>query len=683
MYLMCAWMCDDAGEDALAAMYRTKAIDASKESLGDKTLKAADRFWRRRLQWIIARNLGRDSEALKGMTDLHAEIEQFIKARRKTLPPKPEGFDNADGKMPYKLRNSDEDHGGLFEPDKSEKPLHPKTKARLRKIWKAWLDFDELESVARSIKYRKTLWLYKTLRATKALALAMKGKYTERYVFTELFRSSNDFRIIAGIKAFVAKPLGERPKSSDSGDWMFDEMRGSNKLRDILMYRSGTSAELHRFAKSYASSDVEDENAPSLTDLMLKRASPEFLVKRLKDKQHGFYVTLDGDLGYLRPDPFGGSDTAVDIVAELVRRQDADAIAALTADFAENLSCYAEKLDDLREEVFPETKKHPMERDFSWAYPTETTDYFEPFYRAIARDPKLAAEAASGVIYRAYTDEDVPYADGVVGIMPLGYVKTEESRKLLIEASGMEEPAMAYAAAKCLLLRGDPAGKDAMINVILTHQLWDLPRDRAGDAFIGMLKDKDATVLPKLKKLFLDNPEYTRLLAKNEREVNGLGLPIRLVAALTRAEPKQQGIYDAFLARFAPPAEAPKDGSWASHFDYRHIDSLAQAARMYYRPDIGKHIARLLDRFADDEIAPMLIDALAAGGAADQLGTLAALLKRSVPIPVKAALIRASRKLDIPGMAEKLTEWSRSRNGQLAKLAKAEIARRDKTPKQQ
>jgi hypothetical protein len=48
---------------------------------------------------------------------------------------------------------------------------------------------------------------------------------------------------------------------------------------------------------------------------------------------------------------------------------------------------------------------------------------------------------------------------------------------------------------------------------------------------------------------------------------------------------------------------------------------------------------------------------------------------------LKAALIRASRKLDIPGMPEKLGEWSSSRNEKLAKLAKAEIARKNKGSK--
>jgi len=368
----------------------------------------------------------------------------------------------------------------------------------------------------------------------------------------------------------------------------------------------------------------------------------------------------------------------------LVRRKDKDAAAALTSDFAKNLSWYADDLDGLRNYIFPEAKKDTMERDLSWAYPTETTEYFAPFYKAIARDPKLAAATASRLIDRINTDELIAATDGVIGIMPLAYIKTKETRQLLVKAAATGPSPMAYAAAKCLLMRGDPAGKDAMIDVIATHCQWDLPSGRAGDAFIKMLKPQDAAILPKLKELFLDDAEYTRDLKEDKRKTDGLGLPIRLVAALTRAAPKQQGVYDAFLARFAPPPDTPKDISWASPFNYRHIASLMQAARVYYRPDIGKHIALLLDRFGGfDEIGPDLIDALAAGGATDQLGTLAALLKRPVPVPVKAALIRASRKLDIPGMPEKLTEWSRSRNEQLAKLAKAEIARRDKTPKRQ
>jgi hypothetical protein len=700
MHLMCAWMCDDAGEDALAAMYRTRAMAALKQSMSDKTLTPANRFWRRRLKWVIVDNLAKHAEALKGMTELHAEIELLVKTRRKLLPPKPEEFGDGKNSMPYELHNAEErkewrdGDGKLFVEPTPE--IDPETKAKRRKAWLDWRSFTELKNVLSEVNYGRTKLQYKMIGPAKAAALAKKGGYSEKYAFFEVFRSRNASEVASAFETFIANPLGKRPKEydDDTYEWETREDRAREGLVSCLTRDAGTSPELKelgrrlelKYSRLYAR-DISYDKKVEADMRSLKKASVASMVKELAEKrkkgkkEDTFLfvekIVVDTTATY----------SCYDIVAELARRNNKHATAALLSDFAKNLSWYAANdLEDLRDYLFPETSKDMLELGLSWGYPDETLEYFEPLYRVFARDPGLATAAARRMINVTAKKEGITDTEGVIGIMPLGYLKTEKSRKLLIKAAGKNRPAIAYAAAKCLLIRGDPAGKDAMIKVILKHRMWDLPRDRTCDTFVGMLKPQDLAVLDKLKKRFLDDPEYTKrvkpTIEADGTYEKGLGLPISLVAALTRATPKQQGVYDAFLARLAPPENIPEDKSPWDFFAYRHIDSMMQAARVYYRPKVGKHIALLLDRFGeDDEIGPDLIDALAADGATDQQGTLAALLKRPTPAPLKAALIRASRKLDIPGMPEKLGEWSSSRNEKLAKLAKAEIARKNKGSK--
>ena len=671
MHLMCAWMCDDAGEDAMATACRIKAQAACKESLDDKTLKPSDRFWRRRLQLIITYNLGKQTEALKGMTDLQAEIEQFVKARREDPPPKPDAYDANESKIPHELRDSAvKDSDDLFEgSDPVGKPLDPQAKAKLRKIRDARIELDELKSVAYSIKYRKTLWLYKTLRPTKALAMARKGRWAERYVFIELFKSSSDFRVIAGIKAFVEKPMGLEPKtlnSAQAAKWMSDEFSGRSNLKSML-YTDGTSAELREFANRENGQLYESGKHEYLPkQMMLKRASTTFLAKHLTEIQDNFV--------YPRATLFGSQarqdEIPADIIAELTRRNDAESRAALSGHFADNPAWYANAVPDICYRLF-DKKSGDWFYDSSY-YPgqpvLDTMERTTPFFQVIARDSKMATLAARRLLYRAYTDEEIDDEEGLVAIMPLGYLNNAESRKLLIEATQIDNCDISYAASVCLLLRGDPAGKDAMIDTILTYQAYDLPEGPAGEAFIGMLKPQDAKVMPKLKELFLDDDTFDA--------------PIRMIAALARAAKEQGGVYDAFLARMTPAAKPSKNGTWRPAVVDYDWESLIQAAGMYYRPDIGKHLAQAINTLADDDITPDLIETLGTAQAVDQIPTLAELLNRPSPVHIKEALIKASRTLDIPGMSDKLIQWSRSRNEELAKFAKAEIARKGKRYKQ-
>jgi len=676
MHLMCAWMYDDAGKDDLATASRIKAMAACRDSLLNKTLKLADRFWRRRLQWVIMYNLGRRAEALKGMTDLQTEIEQFIETRRKSLPPKPDAYDIHDGEMPYKLRNGVDRDGAehIERRTTAKKSSDPQAKAKLRKIWNAWLDIDELKSVAFQIKYWKTVWLYKALRPTKALALARKGRWAERSVFIEMFKSSSDFRVIAGIKAFVEKPMGLEPKElsdAETSKWMSDESSGRHKLESTLR-TDGTSSELREFAKRHADLSYDnDQSRPSLVDLRIKRASTAFLVKRLTRIQDDFLPYPSMETSLLGAPVKWWSETPADIIAELIRRRNTEACAALSGHFADNTSWYASTIPALSNELFLDKEHEGMFDAYSYSMDSlqESLERTASFFKAIARDPKMATLAAKRLLYRAYTDEEIDGDEGHVAIMPLGYLNSDESRQLLIEAAGIDDYAISYTAAMCLLLQGDLAGKDAMIDAILTYQADDLPEGPAGEAFIGMLKPQDAKVLPKFKELFLGDDE--------------IDAPIRIIAALARAANEQGGVYDALLARMTPTAKPSKNGIWRPAVIDYDWESLIQAAGIYYRPAIGKHFARAINALADDDITPDLIEAMGTARAVDQIPTLAELLKRPSPVRIKTALIKASRALDIPHMPDKLIQWSRSQNEELAQLAKAEITRRGKAVKKQ
>jgi len=366
------------------------------------------------------------------------------------------------------------------------------------------------------------------------------------------------------------------------------------------------------------------------------------------------------------------------VLAELARRPDKDAVAVLISDFEQHIEWYTEMLYHLVAEWCPKYD-NDLGWDYSWAYPHKTTEYYWPLYKNLARDSTLPTAMASRLVEKV-RDGKIKGDGAIAGIMPLGFLKTKESRQLLVRTAQLKDPAAAFTAAKCLLIRNDPLGKDALINVILTHRRRDLPPDKTGDTFTRMLESKDAAILPRFKKAYFRNPHR---VTGQHREFNaydeeGRGWPIRLIATLAKLDQKQASVYEAFIAELGKPEQRPDNGDWSKVTGGYNAEALIEASEIYYRPIIGKQLAAALEDIGYERIATELIAALVKTRATDCVQALTKQLNRPTPLEVKTAIIEASAKVDIPGLPEKLTEWSTSRNKQLARLAKTAIARRKK-----
>ena len=688
--LMCAWICDDAAEDALALKYRKQAIEDCKETLKDKTLTDTQRIWRRKLYWVLTSNIGKSNEALRGLTDLLADSKRTVQAAKKQLPQKPKGYDEADGDMPYELQDHDKDEEvNLFDPDADapdpDPPMDPKIKARLQKIWRSWLDFDKLTRAAEAVE-DEIIWIrYKTLDPVAAIQVARSGDYLHRYAFVEVYRSREDPKIIAAIKAFIAKPLGQRPNSTKRHEFKERQRRCRERLLNVIMEGAGTSPQL----RTYAFNKGKSEGFFRFTD-----PGNDFLVS-----PGGLF---DDEEDY---DPFKNVKTAEladrlsrawkkinrevepgyweiprDVLSELTRRSDKLAIATTIADFEQHLDWYTATAEDL-------TRDPDQERDiesmcnFKTGIPYRTIKRFWPFYRKIARSPELTTAAARRLIEKIGKGKLRGDA-AVTGIMPLGFLKTKESRQLLLKAAGSKNPEAAFAAAKCLLIRKDPAAKDTLINVILTHLQWDVPGDETGDTFRKMLDSKDAAVLSKLKKVCFENPDrHKQSLSTETMYYRGSGTPIRLAAMLAELDSKQMDIYETLIADLGRPEKRPKDRNWSQPAGGYKVGALIDASEICYRPSIGKQLAAAMEHLSDGETTPKLIETLMKLSADDCTRALAKQLRRPITLSVKLAIIKASKKLNIPGLPKKLIEWSKSSNPWLAKPAKAAIARMEKTRK--
>jgi len=694
MALMCAWMCDDAGEDLLAVKYRKKALAYCLESLKDKELTGHKRMRRRKLRWAITSNIGKNAEALRGLTTLLAEVRKEIEARRKSLPPKPKGFDEADGELPYELSDRDNDDGdsrGLFDPglDRPDKdpPMDPKKKARLKKIWEAWFEFDELRDAASAVEHHLIPIRYKTLDPVAALAIAQKGTYAERSSFVEVYKSSGDPKIIAAIKAFIDSPLGKRPKSVDRDEFEERQERRREWLIRMILDGDDTSAKLREYAYDRGVSEgffqgdqPDDPRENGEREVPFKGVSSADLASSLANAWKS--VNRKESMYYWK--------VPRDVLAELARRSDKSdkkATAALIANFEEHIDWFTAMLEEITGDWFP---KHVDDRkyDETQGCPAETAVYFERFYKTLARDPKLITAAARRLVDKARSG-NIKGAAAVVGIMPLGYIKTKESGELLIKAAKLADPAATFAAAKCLLLRNDATAGKALVKVILTHRRWDLPADKTADTCAAMLKGEEGTVLQKLKKLYLDDPKYVRPSLASGRRERGMGVPIRLIAKLAKRDPNQANIYEAFIADIGRPERRPDNKLWPGSTGGYKADKLIEASKIYHRPSISRQFAVALDHVGATSyghhdigyMAPYYISFLVKLGGTDSVQAIAKLLNRPTPGAVKAAIIRASDKLDIPGVREKMAQWSNSRHKQLANFTREALAGKNKSKK--
>jgi len=676
MSLMCAWMCDDAGQDAMAVKYRKQAIAACVETLQDKSLSYDKTVRLRKLRWVLTSNIGQCDRALVGLTKLLADVWKNVATHRKTMPPKLKGYRGWDPEFPYDNRPDVGDiHRKLFGNDDSNTPAEAKTRAKQQKIWTAWMEFEDIRARFWSVEEAMFRVRYKTLDQAGALTIASKGGYRLRYAFAEVFKSSEDPKVIAEIKAFADKPTKRRPKLETPYDF---EQRQSNCMEGVLlMILEGNEAsdELRKYAidkgmgQHFVSFSGVDDGKYKYDPDEFKDVPSADMAKSLARTWANINTKKSNEYFWEVPR---------DILAELARRSDKDAIAALTADFYQHIDWYAEIMYCyIVKDWFPKSG-NPPGTDYSWEAPAGTDKYYWGVYRIIARDPKLATEGARRLIERIKGGK--LYSKVIVsGIMPLGFLKTKESRQLLVEACELKDPTAVFTAAKCLLMRNDPAGKDALLNVIVKRLRWDAPSDKTGDTFTRMLDAKDAAVLGRLARTHIKKPK----LPKQPSDYNkkGFGVPIRLIASLAKLDKKQVGVYEAFIANLSEPRKRPKDGDWSKAIGGYDVDALMDASRVFNRPSIERRMAAALEHISDERKAPELIAALARVNSAYCLQTISKQLDRPIALPVKAAIIEASAKANIPGLSEKLIEWSRSRNEWLAEIAQAALARKNKAQK--
>ena len=389
--LMCAWMHDDNGEDALASEYRKKALKACRTTLKHGISNQTQRIRRRTLQWVIIGKIGESEEAMRGLSTLLAEAKRTVSIRSKSMPPKPEYFDEnyRDG-----FREIPEDLFDDYKDDNRSEhappPLDSRTKAKRRNMWTAWLALREFQEAVSAIEYRMIWIRCRTSDLTGALAIARKTGFDGRYAFLAMHRSTNDPKVIDAIKALFATPLHKplRPDENEDRESRERKKEDRSRLFDVL-YDDGrisyTSNTLYKYVCNtveredldYVSISSPDKHEPDnrykdIPTADIVRELPQEWINVQKEKPRRYYKFPRHEL------------------AELARRSDKHAITALTADFKLHLASCARWAGVLVDDWFPELPpNYDFEYPYPWEHPYRTLEDYWPVYKTLARDAAM------------------------------------------------------------------------------------------------------------------------------------------------------------------------------------------------------------------------------------------------------------------------------------------------------
>jgi len=630
VYMYATWLHDDAGEDALAAAFRKKALASFEESLNRGQFEAEQDAWLvKYMRAALIRRLGDPAKALPMYEALAEELraaqEVFTRLGDPCwvralwgapLPPRfPKPWWPGPSGPAFEISPLEDEEQQVEEEEKpqdkkTEKgeqeeapPLEPPKPQTPEEI------LSDLKYYAHSFQEHVLLGMARArqekLGESEGRRLALKGDYYDRQAFLETWGGSKSRETDKAIDEILANPLGRdryAPVAQPMKTWLTSlDMRLASDLRSDL-----------------------DEVNPS------RRAAS--LAQWRKSAAEG----PDAD-------PYGLSCAVFDLAEE----RSPEAVAALMKDFQDHLSWYASK--GYRANGMALARR-----------PAEAT--------ALAKkslDELLAGKADTATV--------------LVTLQPLHYIDSAESLALLRRAAACNAENVRLAALQYLVIKRDPGAKDRLLEVLPEAPRRDSDTLEPGEGQVqrALVRSVTKEDYEKLERLARNPPKVFR------QDEAAAGPPLWLLAAMASADPARgMPAYEARIDKdirelVAATEEARKPGKKAREREQEArsiLYRLYDAANLLYLPRTGPYMAAALNqdhlKIGWEHEKELAILYLGRAAAQDQADVLAALVTRPVPVSMKLELINASRSIKIRGMDEALRRWSTSANKELAAAAK-------------
>jgi len=631
VYMYAAWLHDDAGEDALAAGFRKKALASFEESLKRGRIEAEQDAWLVKcVRAALTRRLGEPAKALEMYEALVEELwmaaEVFARLgncnlRGAPLPPRSTKpwWPGSGGPAIVFEASPLEDEGEQAEEEgkpqdkKTEKgkqeeapppePPKPPTPEEILSDLKYYADSLQEQVLLGMARARQ-----QKLGESEGRRFALKGSYYDRQAFLETWCGSNSRETAKAIDEILADPLGRGrypPLTQPMKTWAttLDE-KLANDLRSVL-----------------------DEVNPSRRAASLAaRVAQEHKAKE--------------------ENPNSGDFNLWCAVQQLANETSPEAAAALLKDLETHLPWYA---------------KEPLHLG-----------------KCLSCKPKAVAALAARLL------DELAAGKGDAGAVEfmldtLSCLDTNESLVLLRRAAACNAGNVRLAAIQYLVIKRDPGAKDRLLEVLPEAPRRDIDTFEPGEgqvqrALVRLVTKED---YEKLERLARNPPKVFR------QDRAAAGPPLWLLAAMASADPAR-GIpaYEARIDKdirelVAATENARKSGKKAREREQKArsiLYRLYDVANLLYLPRTGPYMAAALNqdhlKIGWEHEKELAILYLGRAAAQDQAEALAALVARPVPVSMKLELINASRSIKIRGMDEALRRWSTSANKELAAAAK-------------
>ena len=626
VYMYAAWLYDDAGEDALAAAFRKKALASFEESLKRGRFEAEQDAWLVKcVRAALTRRLGEPAKALAMYEALVQELWTAAEVlarlgdcnlRGAPLPPrstKPwwpgSGGPAIDFEAtPFEDEEEQAEEKGKPQDKKTEKgkeeapppePPKPPTHEEFLSELKYYADSLQepvLLGVARARQQK--------LGESKGRRFALDGSYYDRQAFLETWGGSNSRETAKAIDEILADPLGRGrypPLTQPMKTWAttLDE-KLANDLRTVL---DGVNPS--RRVASLAARVLQEHKAKE-------------------------------------ENPNSGDFNLWSAVRQLANETSPEAATALLNDIEAHLPWYA--------------KERPYLGECLSCKPSAVTEFAA----------RLLDELAAG-------KGDAGAVEFMLGL--LAFLDTKESLVLLRRAAACNAENVRLAALQYLFEKHDPGTKDRLLDMLVK---W-------GKAPLLDVNSVSATLVHSVVR---EDYDKLQLLARKLRDTSEGKqqqdfTPLWLLAAMASADPARgMPAYEARIDKdirelVAATEDARKPGKKAKEREQEARSILCRlydAANLLYLPRIGPYMAAALNQDHleidwENEKAVAIIY-LGRAAAQDQADALAALVARPVPVEMKLELIKAARNIKIRGMDEALRRWSASANKELAVAAK-------------
>ncbi|HQL72148.1 MAG TPA: hypothetical protein PLD58_03150 [Phycisphaerae bacterium] len=623
LYMLGAWLADDAGEDALASGYRDKALRACARLTAAGRPPAGGGGWQAwYLHGLLLKRQGRLEQAATALRQgrdflgtqcdrLQKEHEDLRERARQAAASRPAAQTAPAG-------------GALGDADEQE------AKAQEAEMERQEMVFHVAGLCERACEVLAEVEMTRG-GEDKAREMAAKGGFSERKVFARMFRASRDARTVATIQHILDQPLGTEVArlTPDKREHLQAEYR--ERLKWYLEpppWVETPEPEQPADEQAEVRQDLESIRMARLREGLIKREASPALTRPFRDDQA--YPPGRKVSGAAR---FNSRD----YVRMLAERETPQAGAALLDDLLRHTNLYL----------------HGRQRD----------DADEPVvWQTMALAPEAALRAARTLLDRLARKE-LTAREAALGLRPLACVKTPAAAELLSEAAGHPEPAVAARAVLALAKLGQR--RAAAVFVARLEALADeMPTLRSGSAraLVKLIVREDYDQLVRAAG---------RLGEPGAMDPWRIALPRVVSAAIARADPARgRAQFEAMLA---------KASSQRGEYQMSDEEILFQLAHLHCTDSMDRRVGQVLRTQLGD-----LTEALELAGAwamSHHAEALAALVRRPVPLEIKMGLLEhVAGRFDVGGLEEAARRWAASRNKALAASARAALERMGKRP---